>query len=1127
MPKRIVVGVGGTGLEVIRNLRRRIVESYPETSLQQFPHLGFLYVDTDENAVAINEDNRKRWEVLGTSIQLRESEFTIVRAPAVGRILDDLQAYPQLRDWLPVEQLEGLNVAARDTPGAQQIRALGRMMFTLNSDTIKRSFTNALNSLQEDPAGGNPEVILACSLSGGTGAGMFLDLAYSLRQWLQGRGLTTGFLVLPDLMEEASRGRRYLANAYAALADLNYYSVNARRHEGQMIPIAFKLPAEEAEVSGYPFDFCYLVGTRNQLGEELTLDTLPDMIAHRILLKLDSAVSGDVAGMLNNAAMARTQALTDPKDGNVHSQYFSSFGLSTIQYPIEQITEILAYRLVDHAMKGWLEPPPVDNVNQRVVSQLPSLLLTDDHLLGNRDFFGQGQDYPAIPTDVERLLTERLNQTPTSNRAPHLNQTFAGFLDEFRGGLQRFYGLQSANLEGAADVIARKIREAISTALVDPALGYPYSIEAVEQLIAILEAKRSSFDAAKQKLPARIKASAVAKTAAIGDVTKAEGAILSRDSKIKAAMDKVRAAMGMNLTSQVEDRAYEYGMTLLSAMVVRLKALQTNVTDWRANLINLRKDLANEVNARSQSLTDLQRNTNRFNGTVLFRIERVQTIFEQFQHAEAANFIRNSVTRQREALAWQDDVGETQRTFFKAAVEWMNTRSAVRVTAKNVAQQLLEDYPGGTNQARHDILSRTYRRSAPFLEFDQNEIAIYRNQQGQAYDRNPQNEAYRAALMDDEQNRYREVAQIRHEIVAATNLTQQMVLKISDTQQIVFISEMTAFPIRVIKEVRALRDAYRAHTREKKSLPLHIQKTYHPPLGSLMLVSEQEVAQRYRQEENFLIGWTLGSHPDESEWIRVEVNPYEQRPEVRYRFSVSGASDFIRLAESRDEAFQVWMSGAAELQAARQRLGDEIDRYFQRIVDNRQRQAFAAKLYGALNAIRDQLVYGENDEVYRRYNEIRQRIVRRFNLVREGDIVPAVVRPLAVAATAPAGRSTPSASEEAFQKYVEIIAGQVKGKLTARVQEILLVKQNALALDPGVAQAIVNAAVSKYAPQEPDTPVAQYRAALRDALDIGAGQLSEDSEAALLDMQANAGISPDDAAAIEETVRIELGLKQG
>jgi hypothetical protein len=127
MAKKIVIGVGGTGLEVLRCLRRRIIEDYPDRGFAQFPRLGFLYIDTDPGAVEISDDNRKRWEVMGRSIELTPTEYIIIQAPAIGRILENLPSYPQVRDWLPILQLKGMDTVAKDTPGAQQIRALGRM----------------------------------------------------------------------------------------------------------------------------------------------------------------------------------------------------------------------------------------------------------------------------------------------------------------------------------------------------------------------------------------------------------------------------------------------------------------------------------------------------------------------------------------------------------------------------------------------------------------------------------------------------------------------------------------------------------------------------------------------------------------------------------------------------------------------------------------------------------------------------------------------------------------------------------------------------------------------------------------------------------------------------------------
>ena len=1133
MPKRLVIGIGGTGLDVIRNLRRRIVEANPEKGLGQYPSLGFLYIDTSPLETSASEDNRKRWEVLGQSIQLKQSEYVVIQAPAVGRILENLDSYPQLRDWLPIHELNNLDVAAKDTPGAQQIRPLGRMIFTLNYDTIKSQFTNALNSLRDDPAGGNPEVILACSLSGGTGAGMVLDIAYSVRRWLQARGLSVGYLVLPDLMEEAARGRRYLANAYAALMDLNYFSQRRRLVEGREVPIEFLLPKEEKRYAENPLDFCYLLSTRNQMRESLSLKSIPDLIAHRIYLSLDNRVTGDVADMMNNGAMQRGVLLEDPRNGNRFSQNFSTFGLSTIQYPTEQITEILSARLVTQLIGSWLESPPVDNVSQRISKEIPNLCLSDDYLFGNRDFFGQSQDFPSIPAEVEQILTAKLNATPVANRAPHLNQVFANFLDEYRGGLIRYYRALGDNMQGAADVVARRVRAHISAALTDPTLGYSYALAALDELARLLQVRRQALDTDRGKLASRVKGALVAKTAAVGEVTEAEGAIMFRESKVKEALHKTKVAMTMNLTAQIEDRAYEFASILIGVVLERLSQLKGQTIAWANNLVNLKSELEKESAGRMDSLNNLQKNKKMFNGVLLFRPDRVESLYGQLQRDEAALSIREHLLSAGDALDLDHSI-ESRRRFLDGALHWLSNRSTVRVSGKNVAQQLLEEYPGPQNQSRSELITRAYRASAPCLEFDQGEREAYSGRQGAAYSMDPTTTAHRAAMLDHDQNRLREVAQIRHEIVQATTLGEDHIKTISDTQQIVFLSELTAFPLRVVAEVRQLKDAYDAHMREKGHLPLHIQGNFYPPMGDLMLMSEQEVAANQRREEDFLVAWTLGATSLGNEWFRSEFNPIEGRQEIRYRYQVSGASQFTPLGDSRDDAFERFCAPGDGFNELRTRVNGDIDRYFQKLISARQRSEFASALYGVLDAIRAEYTHGENDPRYKHYHDIRLRIVKRFQLLRDGEApvpaaIPAVMTQAAAAAVAtpPAPAPAPAAAPnlDRVTRYVRIAVDQVKGNPSEKLFEKIEAKRLEFGVSVADAQAQLEAALAPFrlAPAAP-SPADRYRDMLRDFLDLGNGDLNESAIAELIDFQASNDLNATQVAAIEAEVRRSLAV---
>lgn len=63
----VIVGVGGTGIEVLSRVRRLVEETYG--SLKQFPVISFLAIDTDRDYKVSNplaagsplKDNEKHW----------------------------------------------------------------------------------------------------------------------------------------------------------------------------------------------------------------------------------------------------------------------------------------------------------------------------------------------------------------------------------------------------------------------------------------------------------------------------------------------------------------------------------------------------------------------------------------------------------------------------------------------------------------------------------------------------------------------------------------------------------------------------------------------------------------------------------------------------------------------------------------------------------------------------------------------------------------------------------------------------------------------------------------------------------------------------------------------------------
>jgi len=60
MVPTVLVGIGGTGNEILSRLRRLIEESYG--SLSNFPIVSFLVVDTDKDYKISNPNRGKLWQ---------------------------------------------------------------------------------------------------------------------------------------------------------------------------------------------------------------------------------------------------------------------------------------------------------------------------------------------------------------------------------------------------------------------------------------------------------------------------------------------------------------------------------------------------------------------------------------------------------------------------------------------------------------------------------------------------------------------------------------------------------------------------------------------------------------------------------------------------------------------------------------------------------------------------------------------------------------------------------------------------------------------------------------------------------------------------------------------------------
>ena len=295
----LVVGVGGMGTNVVRAVKRRLRKAWGGESLPAMIQL--LALDTEPLI------NRLDQEPLYADESVYMGKFDATR------LVDNLENHPEIARWwnypsIPLGYIHN---------GAKQLRPIGRLAFFRNYVNFKRLLETkyaALDKIRDlemaqnrrFPVMSNYQLVyIVSSLCGGTGAGMFMDVAHRVRALVRSNARVVGIFFLPDVLEEEINSdlqrRRIKANAYAALKELNYFQETQQFSE--------LYPSEQRALPDTPyapFDFIFLVGRTNRDGRSLARKADAEhLAAHLIQLTAISHLSSEILGLEVNVVRER------------------------------------------------------------------------------------------------------------------------------------------------------------------------------------------------------------------------------------------------------------------------------------------------------------------------------------------------------------------------------------------------------------------------------------------------------------------------------------------------------------------------------------------------------------------------------------------------------------------------------------------------------------------------------------------------------------------------------------------------------------------------------------------------------------------------------------------------------
>jgi hypothetical protein len=347
----ILIGLGGIGGQVVNDIYGRI----PESSRSR---VAIHALDTDVNSLR----------------KLEHLKDHVTQTSTTRSVGEYLAQNATLKSWFPENpQLNRKTM----TEGAGQIRAVSRLAFraALEEGKIKGLWEsiNSIFPIQRDRTIQGVRVIILSSLAGGTGSGIFLQVAMYLREMLERRFgqssvLIRGAFLLPDLFVRTGildnrEWESVQANGYASMKELNAITLSAAgkwsQREEDGITIELEYRPDQVDLEGrithavtekqLPFDFCFLYDYENLKGQHLHgFSDYLQLVTRTIYLQLFSPMSTKHFSQEDNQIL---ELISSEGKGR-----FCGAGVASLTYPYEDIVEYCALQRSVHGLNdNWLQ----------------------------------------------------------------------------------------------------------------------------------------------------------------------------------------------------------------------------------------------------------------------------------------------------------------------------------------------------------------------------------------------------------------------------------------------------------------------------------------------------------------------------------------------------------------------------------------------------------------------------------------------------------------------------------------------------------------------------------------------------------------------------------------------------
>lgn len=641
MANHLIIGLGGTGGKVLRELRKRVYEEFRSNEPGNGIFLDYVYVDSSPADL----EDRTGWSVLGKSVHLGTAQKVNINGISTS-VLQNINLYPGLKGFLSQSDLQMMQQEMGGLISAGiggQRRRLGRTLMANNicdknnTSNFEQIVRGAVGRLQHDSNDQDVTFHICAGLAGGTGSGSIVDAIAQIRTWFPYQEDTHAFkirlfLYTPErtLVSARHDAGFYQANGYAALQELNALSIG-KYHPTDVTGQQDIFTGEVRRLldNQDAFEAAYVYTNVNEQGKVLDLaQGLPAAVADFIF---QTTIGSGLAGQLNRLVGCENDG-ADPERNqageNAHSRKFLSFGITRVEFPETEIREFMTYTYALQAARQltfnmWQEgigygERTLDEVGMGFADEIKDKKNRESLMLSN-NYLTLAKPIVEGPATKRWRLFEETWEKRTQADADDVQTTidkkswlgeFGKRCDEFfntqfrQHGVVEFFKIQRQELRGYARTIRRHIEKKLFDEWASGASDTKSILE-IEKYTRLLIADCNDRIGAFEQQRARMEEELTNISEQIqainiewNEIGWLRDAVTNASTKV---FSKYKTAKSDYCSTATRAEAYSYAKELLQNVIVELNNMLEGILYFKDELNAINEEVMRQADSKCQT----------------------------------------------------------------------------------------------------------------------------------------------------------------------------------------------------------------------------------------------------------------------------------------------------------------------------------------------------------------------------------------------------------------------------------------------------------------------------------------------------------------------------------------------